>query len=537
MNLTRRKFLQSLSIGVVLTTKKGWANKLPTKAIERRDLFPQGVASGDPTADTVILWTRRPPVKGNIAKKLIVEISASPEFNKILAGGTANISADSDWTCRFMATDLKPERLWEVTRAESLRDKCLHKPGIVTEESKPTTQLSPLLYDLTSLQREANSRFGFSASNTLKIAQGLYERHKVLTYPRTDARALPEDYGPTVEATLKMLHATNYAPFADTILKNGWVKPNKRIFNNAKISDHFAIIPTTEPPKGLTEPEQKLYDMVTKRFLAIFYPAAEFLETTRITRVESEPFKTTGKVLVQPGWLAVYGKDAESEDTPSLAPVKANEQVETTAIEVKQSQTKPPPRFNEATLLSAMEGAGKLVEDDELREAMREKGLGTPATRATIIENLMAIGPIYGLTKSETAARTTNLLGLLDLTQGRHTVARNCSFGMRKKTALAMALLHKPRVLLLDEPFEGIDPASSAVIEMLLGQLSSDGATILLTSHILSIVQKTATRVVILHQGRVESDFSPSTADEGVEEVYFSIVGEPQPEVLDWLRS
>src|SRR5712664_1689382 len=112
-------------------------------------------------------------------------------------------------------SELRPERVWEVKQAEAIRDKCLGKPGIVTEESKPTTQLSPPLYDLTSLQRDANSRFGFSASNTLKIAQGLYERHKVLTYPRTDARALPEDYGPTVEATLKMLHATNYAPFAD----------------------------------------------------------------------------------------------------------------------------------------------------------------------------------------------------------------------------------------------------------------------------------------------------------------------------------
>ena len=155
----------------------------------------------------------------------------------------------------------------------------------------------------------------------------------------------------------------------------------------------------------------------------------------------------------------------------------------------------------------------------------------------TFIDNLMAIGPIYGLTKGETKARTTNLLELLDLTQRRHTVARDCSFGMRKKTALAMALLHKPRVLLLDEPFEGIDPASSAIIEMLLSQLSSDGATILLTCHILSIVQKIATRVVILHQGRVESDFSPSTTEEGVEEVYFSIVGKPQPKVPDWLSS
>ena len=313
-------------------------------------------------------------------------------------------------------TDLKPERLWEVTRAEAIRDKCLNKPGTVTEESKPTTQLSPLLYDLTSLQREANSRFGFSASNTLKIAQGLYERHKVLTYPRTDSRALPEDYQQTVQATLKMLTGTSYASFADTILKNAWVKPNKRIFNNAKVSDHFAIIPTTEVPKNLTEPEQKLYDMVTKRFLAIFYPAAEFLETTRITRVENEPFKTTGKVLVTPGWLAVYGKDAQAEDTPSLAPVKSNEQVQTTAIEVKQNQTKPPPRFNEATLLSAMEGAGKLVEDEELREAMSEKGLGTPATRATIIENL--IREEYMLRQGKDLQATAKAFALMELLNG-----------------------------------------------------------------------------------------------------------------------
>jgi ABC-2 type transport system ATP-binding protein len=155
----------------------------------------------------------------------------------------------------------------------------------------------------------------------------------------------------------------------------------------------------------------------------------------------------------------------------------------------------------------------------------------------TVIENLIAIGPIYGLSKSETADRAADLLRLLDLTQGRHTVARNCSFGMRKKTALAMTLLHKPRVLLLDEPFEGIDPASSAVIQMLLGQLSRDGITILLTSHILSVVQKVASRVVILYEGRVESDFNPSTTEKGVEEVYFSIVGKPQPEVADWLRS
>jgi DNA topoisomerase-3 len=284
---------------------------------------------------------------------------------------------------------LKPERIWDVGCAHALQEKCLGKPGIVTEESKPSTSLSPLLYDLTSLQRDANSRFGFSAKNTLGLAQALYERHKVLTYPRTDSRALPEDYIGTVKNALKMLGETGYATFAETILKNNWVHPNKRIFNNAKVSDHFAIIPTTQTPQGLSEPERKLYDMVTKRFLAIFYPAAEFLETNRITRVEGEPFKSAGKVLVSPGWLAVYGKEAESDDTPSLVPVKPNEKVNTSEVEVKPNVTKPPPRHTEATLLSAMEGAGKLVEDDELREAMREKGLGTPATRAATIEGLI----------------------------------------------------------------------------------------------------------------------------------------------------
>jgi DNA topoisomerase-3 len=312
--------------------------------------------------------------------------------------------------------DLKPDRLWDKAKAETIRDKCLGKPGIVTEESKPTTQLSPLLFDLTGLQREANNRFGFSASTTLKLAQALYERHKVLTYPRTDSRALPEDYPPTVRETMKMLTHTGYGHYADTILKNDWVKPNKRIFNNAKVSDHFAIIPTTQPPKNLSDAEQKLYDLVTKRFLAIFYPAAEFLETTRITRVEGDPFKTSGKVLLNPGWLAVYGKEAQTDDTPTLVPVQANEQVLTREIEVKQSQTKPPPRFNEATLLSAMEGAGKLVEDEELREAMSEKGLGTPATRASIIDGL--VYEQYILRQGKELQATAKAFALMELLNG-----------------------------------------------------------------------------------------------------------------------
>jgi DNA topoisomerase III len=285
--------------------------------------------------------------------------------------------------------DARPERLWDGERAAAIHAKCQGKLGRVEEESKPSTQLSPLLYDLTSLQREANGRFGFSAKTTLGLAQALYEKHKVLTYPRTDSRALPEDYADTVRATLKALASDRYKSFAERILKQKWVKPDKRVFNNAKVSDHFAIIPTTLQPKHLNEAEQKLYDLVTKRFLAVFFPAAEFTVTTRITRIEGEAFRTDGKIMIEPGWLAIYGKEAEEQGSPSLVPVKPQETVTAKRVEVVATQTKPPARFTEATLLSAMEGAGKLIEDEELRAAMEQKGLGTPATRAQVIEGLI----------------------------------------------------------------------------------------------------------------------------------------------------
>jgi DNA topoisomerase-3 len=258
---------------------------------------------------------------------------------------------------------------------------------------------------------------GLKAKDTLAIAQVLYERHKVLTYPRTDSRALPEDYIGSVKDTMAMLEGvTGYSAFADKILKRGWVHPNKRIFNNAKVSDHFAIIPTQLAPKSLSGLEQKLYDLVTRRFLAIFYPAAEFLITTRITRVEGEPFKSSGKIIVVPGWLEVYGKEAQTDDAnPTLAPVKPDETVKTSNIEVKPNVTKPPARYSEATLLSAMEGAGKLIDDDELREAMSEKGLGTPATRAATIEGLIYEGYIHRNGRElQATAKAFSLMELLN---------------------------------------------------------------------------------------------------------------------------
>ncbi|GIZ52213.1 DNA topoisomerase III [Noviherbaspirillum aridicola] len=288
----------------------------------------------------------------------------------------------------------RAERLWSKAAAESIVAACRGKPGNVTEEAKPATQLSPALFDLTSLQREANSRFGFSAKNTLALAQALYEKHKVLTYPRTDSRHLPEDYLGTVKQTLEAISENNnYMQFAKQILKNNWVKPNKRIFDNSKISDHFAIIPTTQVPKNLSEPEQKLYDLVARRFMAVFFPAAEYMVTTRYTEVSGHQFKTEGKVMTNPGWLAIYGREAANDDDKdnagTLVPVARGEQVKTDKVNANGLVTKPPARYTEATLLSAMEGAGKLVDDEDLREAMAGKGLGTPATRAAIIEGLL----------------------------------------------------------------------------------------------------------------------------------------------------
>jgi DNA topoisomerase-3 len=286
----------------------------------------------------------------------------------------------------------RAERLWSKAAADSIVAACRGRQGTVTEESKPTTSMAPALFDLTSLQREANGRFGFSAKNTLGLAQALYEKHKVLTYPRTDSRALPEDYLGTVKETLGVLKENaNYHQFAKQILDKGWVKPNKRIFDNTKISDHFAIIPTGVAPKNLSEPEQKLYDLVTRRFMAVFFPAAEFLVTTRYTEVSGHQFKTEGKVMTNSGWLAIYGKEAATDDKEgaTLVPVAKGEKVLADRLAANGLVTKPPARYNEATLLSAMEGAGKLLDSDELRDAMAGKGLGTPATRAAIIEGLL----------------------------------------------------------------------------------------------------------------------------------------------------
>jgi DNA topoisomerase-3 len=255
----------------------------------------------------------------------------------------------------------------------------------------------------------------------------LYERHKALTYPRTDSRALPEDYVPVVKQTFEMIAGSemkHLAPHALVALNGNYIKPSKRIFDNAKVSDHFAIIPTLQAPSGLSDAEQKLYDLVVRRFMSVFFPSAEYMVTTRITKAAQHSFKTEGKVLVKPGWLAIYGKEAAAEVAEpkdgdkgqNLVPVKPGELVAVEAVDPKGLKTRPPARYSEATLLGAMEGAGKTIEDDELREAMQEKGLGTPATRAATIEGLIA--EKYMLREGRELIPTAKAFQLMTLLRG-----------------------------------------------------------------------------------------------------------------------
>ena len=283
----------------------------------------------------------------------------------------------------------KIDRIFDEATAKKIVSDCTGKNGIVVETTKPQNESAPQLFDLTSLQRECNSRFHLPAKATLATAQSLYEGHKVITYPRTDSKALPTDYLETVKTTLESLKTdTEFGQFAENILKNNLLKiENKKIFDDKKVTDHFAIIPTGVPLKDTAkDAEKKVYRLILMRFLAAFYPPAKYSVTERKTTVESNVFLTKGKVLTDSGWRVVGGQTATDNQ---IVPVTDKEQVSVFEIKDEKKETSPPARYNEATLLSAMEGAGKRVEDEDLREAMRERGLGTPATRASIIEGLI----------------------------------------------------------------------------------------------------------------------------------------------------
>ncbi|MFM8588722.1 MAG: DNA topoisomerase III, partial [Limnohabitans sp.] len=329
---------------------------------------------------------------------------------------------DPAWTQDAEDKEKKADRVWDARRSIEIADAVRGKAATVTEESTPKTEASPGLFDLTSLQREANGRFGYSAKTTLALAQSLYEKHKALTYPRTDSRHLPEDYVPVVKQTFEMLADKGFShlqPHALVALNNNYIRKIPRVFDNSKVSDHFAIIPTLQAPSGLSEAEFKLYDLVVKRFMSVFFPSAQFMVTTRISQVQGHHFKSVGKVLVNPGWQAIWGKEAEKEGDENarmLVAVKPGEMARTESAEAKGLKTRPPARYSEATLLGAMEGAGKLVDDDELREAMQEKGLGTPATRAAIIEGLL--NEKYMLREGRELIPTAKAFQLMTLLRG-----------------------------------------------------------------------------------------------------------------------
>lgn len=284
------------------------------------------------------------------------------------------------------------EKLTDREAAQMIVDAVEGKEGTVTQEEIKLTKESPgLLFDLNELQRQANKRFGFSASTTLNIAQALYEEKKLITYPRSDSKYLPDDYTTVVPSIFRELSNSEYRNAVRPLLQKT-IEHKKRIFDTSKVSDHFAIIPTEKSPDGveLTPAQSKVYDLIVKRFLAAFYPDAIWEETHRITTVESYTFRTDSKSLKELGFYEVYGR--EVEDDAKLPSVKEGEKVKTIDTDISEKQTQPPPRYNDATLLSAMEGAGKLIDDEELREAMKQKGLGTPATRASIIERLIDVG-------------------------------------------------------------------------------------------------------------------------------------------------
>jgi DNA topoisomerase III len=322
-------------------------------------------------------------------------------------------------------------RLATAAEADAIVAACRGRDGEITKhETKERVERPPLLYDLTSLQREANTRHGFSARRTLGAAQKLYEEHTALTYPRTNSRFITGDMVPDIKPTAELVGARpEYAKPAAYVAGLD-VLPLARVVNDAKVTDHHAIIPTRaqHDPAKWGEDEKKVYDLVARRFLAVFHPDAVFEQTSVETTVAEHVFRTNGRVLVVPGWRAAYGEEADADARPAgsaedddagreqrLPRLASGEIVETREIESAEKETKPPRRYSDASLLGAMETAGKLVDDEEAREAMKESGIGTPATRAAIIERLISVGYIErdgrSLVVTEKGLNVIRLLG------------------------------------------------------------------------------------------------------------------------------
>jgi DNA topoisomerase III len=288
-------------------------------------------------------------------------------------------------------------RIFDYAKAEQIADKVKGHPGVIKDlRTESKSEPPPLAYDLTELQRDANKRYGFSAQKTLSVLQDLYERHKIVTYPRTDSRYITTDMVPTLSGRLKAMAAGPYVALVKPLLQKP-LAVTKRLVDNTKVSDHHAIIPTEQPLQltALTADEKNLYDLIAKRFIATLYPPFRYDQITLITVVNGESFYSGGKVEKDPGWRVVTTKQTEKEDRDEDLPEQTltvqqkGAQKQMKSCKVSKSKTKPPARYTEATLLTAMESPGKFIEDEELRESIKQAGLGTPATRADIIEKLL----------------------------------------------------------------------------------------------------------------------------------------------------
>ena len=370
------------------------------------------------------------------------------------------------------------QRLFDKARADALVAKCQGvAPSKVTQDSKRSEEQPQRLFDLTSLQREANKRFRFSAKKTLDIAQALYETHKVTTYPRTDAKALPEDYVATAAELMGTFAGSAYEGFAQAVIDGGWVKPIKRIFDNNEISDHFAIIPTGTRPSGLDADEQRVYDLIVRRFIAAFYPNAVYETTTRITVVADEAFRTSGRVMLDAGWRVVWGGDRGKGEAPSLCAYVQGEPVRNEGVSAVGAKTKPPTRYTESSLLGAMEKAGKTIADSELRAAIRDSGLGTPATRAAIIEGLVFAG-VPGKPKQPYMKREEQFLVPTDKGEGLYEFLTTNSLSMLTSAVMTAEwetkLLEVQKGQLARREFmAGINKGAHGMIDVLKGKAST----------------------------------------------------------------
>ncbi|MEA2392042.1 MAG: topoisomerase [Solirubrobacteraceae bacterium] len=323
-------------------------------------------------------------------------------------------------------------RLKSADEATAVVEACRGQRGEITKlEKTKRSERAPLLYDLTTLQREANSRYGFSARRTLAAAQRLYEDHKALTYPRTNSRFLTSDMAGEIKPIAELVgRRPDYAKGSEYV-RSLDVLPLARVINDEKVEDHHAIIPTREEHNvdKMGEDDRRVYDMAVRRFLAVFHPDAVFENTRVETTVASHVFRTRGKVMLVPGWRGVYGEEPDSERSPSeddegreqqLPKLAEAEQVDTREVRSEEKETKPPRRYSEGALLAAMETAGKLVDEEELREAMKDSGIGTPATRAAIIERLLQVGYVErdgrSLVVTEKGLNVVRLLGEHPLT-------------------------------------------------------------------------------------------------------------------------